>query len=414
MQRWHRARLAQRAAQSDLQDLREWDALYAEVKRTCESMRSAQDLAVRREAAAVRIQCAARRRLGRRALLDLAVTRLQCAARQKLSRKALENAYWSYAYGLLNEESAARLQRWWRRLGAQRAAKAELELLRGYDLLIAHVKVARKLRVAAATVLQRGYRRHHRDTWLAGMRGLLATTRLADEDNPFSEGFAGAEEHRKRVEAAFGKDGKLKQFGHISRGAMARALPSQLATMFNTLRFVDAVNGLLQRRVVEVTERRPKEEASSAETGAATSAVTSPAASATSGAAAAAATGPEETVLLAAQYEDLMAWGDKALQARFGGCTQYLKAAKRFGLLHYRGQMLHEGTSKRAVLESSSVGKTRIELLETALARPGRIVPAVLDEEGHLNPFGREAARAKLAKLIFATRMHAEAPPTLD
>ena len=38
-----------------------------------------------------------------------------------------------------------------------------------------------------------------------------------------------------------------------------------------------------------------------------------------------------------------VAWGDHALQARFSAGTQYLKSAKRFGLLRYRGEMLHEG-----------------------------------------------------------------------
>ena len=42
---------------------------------------------------------------------------------------------------------------------------------------------------------------------------------------------------------------------------------------------------------------------------------------------------------LSAEYDELMAWGDQALQARFAGATQYLKAAKSFGLVHYGGEM---------------------------------------------------------------------------
>ena len=38
--------------------------------------------------------------------------------------------------------------------------------------------------------------------------------------------------------------------------------------------------------------------------------------------------------------DDLMGWGDKALQARFAGATQYLKAAKSFGLVHYGGEVM--------------------------------------------------------------------------
>ena len=71
---------------------------------------------------------------------------------------------------------------------------------------------------------------------------------MDSEDNPFSSLFVGAEEHRRRVASKFGNGrGGLKKHGAPSRGAMKRALPGQLATLLNTLRFVDAVNALLSR-----------------------------------------------------------------------------------------------------------------------------------------------------------------------
>jgi len=159
------------------------------------------------------------------------------------------------------------------------------------------------------------------------------------ELDPFSSAYVGPEEHRRRVEAnEYG--GRLRKRGNISRNAMVRALPSQVATLYNTLRFVDAVNALLVRRLVPTTE--------AADGGLSTS------------------------------YVELMAWGDKALQARFAGATQYLKAAKKFGLLHFRGEVLHEGVAERSnAVHSWSLGCKRQALLDLALLKPQRILPAI-------------------------------------
>ena len=330
IQRWRRAHVACRAARVDLQLLRDWDELYAAFTAECERLRAARTEAERREVAAMRIQlasrirnarvaaatlrlqCAARRRAARRQLRELAALRLQCATRQLLARRKVHDTYWAYAYGLLNEDTAVRLQRWWRMRMAQRAACEGLQLLREWDTLAAEVAAAKAERTAAVSRLQRAVRRHTTDVWVDAMSGGVEAARAAsggldNEMNPFSAEWVGQTEHRRRVEANQG--GRLKTYGNPSLGAQVRALPSQLATLFNTLRFVDAVNTLLERDLVEVSEAAESGERS-------------------------------------ASYDALMAWGDKALQARFSAATQYLKSAKRFGLLHYAGELLHEGIGK--------------------------------------------------------------------
>lgn len=382
LQRRWRAVLAQRKAREELHLLRQFDLLMAEVRLECLQQRAARLAAEARAESALKLQCATRRRLARRALHGAAATRLQCAARQKLARKAAHDAYWSYAFGLLNQDSAERLQRWWRAVLARRRAQVDLALLRDWDALQVGVRAACEARAAAARRLQRAARSHSVAQWLGAMcRGAdrdaapsgFSEEGLGSADNPFSDDFSGMHEHRRRVEAAHGRatpggTKRLRTYGKISLGAMAHALPGQLATLFNTLRFVDAVNALIERRVVEVTEG---------------------------------STVGGVGVYDCVQYEDLMAWGDKALQARFGGCTQYLKAAKRFGFLHYRGEMLHEGTSKRAVLQSYSLGMDRRALLTAALEQPQRVVPALYDAQGG-NRRSLDTAKAKLAQLILS------------
>ena len=295
VQRWYRRRVAQRAAQADLKLLREWDALLAQVGRACTAIREERAAAERYEHAVLQVQmqarwqlkrrasarlalqCAARRRLARQQLRAAAALRLQCASRQKLARKALNDAYWAYAFGLLHEESAVRLQRWWRALRARRAAQADLHLLRGWDEHIESVRRACELRSRMVVKLQRRARLHADEQWLQYMGVGYEHGSLESELNPFSKEYVGPEEHRRRVEAAQG--GKLRQFGNPSRRAMARSFPAQLATLFNTLRFVDAINSLLSRRLVDhVTEG--------------------------------------EHGWLSAPYSEIMAWGDHALQAR--------------------------------------------------------------------------------------------------
>ena len=360
--RWRAVR-AQRSARADLDMLREFDLLMAQVRLENLQRRAERLAAQLRADAAIRLQCAARRRLGRRAFYGRAATRLQCAVRQKLARKASHDAYWAYAYGLLDDDSATRIQQWWRTRRARRDAQEGLHLLREWDALLMDVRSQCIRRQVAATRIQRASRHHLCERWVDAMSGGVFAREaetgkfgndgvgVSSADNPFSEAFAGRQEHRRRVEAEHGKATpggtmKLRKHGKIAIGAMAHALPGQLATLYNTLRFVDAVNALISRRVVEVSE--------SVE-----------------------GSGSFDT----AQYESLMAWGDKALQSRFGGCTQYLKAAKKFKFLHYRGEMLHEGTSKRAVLQSSSLGLSREELLARALQQPERVVPALYDAD---------------------------------
>ena len=164
-------------------------------------------------------------------------------------------------------------------------------------------------------------------------------------------------------------------------GAMARALPSQLATLLNTLRFVDALNALLARRLVGVSE--------------------------------------DAGGLLSATYDELMAWGDRALQARFAGATQYLKAAKSFGLVHYGGEMrafLPKAATfgsgrpdepaairRECRVRSASLGLSRRALLDRSLQRPDRIVPAMFAaafDSAQANDWSRAAACARLRQLV--------------
>ena len=66
--------------------------------------------------------------------------------------------------------------------------------------------------------------------------------------NPFSGTYVGPLEHRRRVEAEL--EEKLRAYGAPKRSATERALPAQLATLLNVLRFVDAINAILDRGYV--------------------------------------------------------------------------------------------------------------------------------------------------------------------
>ena len=367
LQRWWRARVAQRAARADLQLLREWDLLVAQltIERARQNaakvlQRAARLRATRCDRAALRLQCAARRRLARRALRAAAAVRLQCATRQLLARRALQAAYWAYAFGLLHEDSAGRLQRWWRMCVERRKARAGMQLLRDWDALLESIKETRAQRVAAATRLQRVLRRHAAHVWVNAMHGAHDNGEVESAFDPFSKDYVGVEEHRRHVETEEG--GKLKRFGNPRLGAVQHALPGNLATLYNTLRFVDAVNTLISRRLVEVTEH------------------------------------PEDGGTLSAKYDALMAWGDKALQARFSAASQYLRAAKKFGLLHFAGQMLHEGLASASVarVRSRSLHKSRQELLDAALRKPHRILPSM----GAGTAMSRAVASDRLVRLL--------------
>ena len=106
-----------------------------------------------------------------------------------------------------------------------------------------------------------------------------------EQINPLSSKYVGAEEHRRRVEAKFGK---FTKYGNPTQENMERALPGQVHTMLNVLRFVDTINAMLARRLVHVAHGGR-----------------------------------------AAPFEVLMAWEEAALQARFSGALGYLKASKR-------------------------------------------------------------------------------------
>jgi hypothetical protein len=67
----------------------------------------------------------------------------------------------------------------------------------------------------------------------------------------------------------------------------------------------------------------------------------------------------------AATFEEIMSWEDGALQARFSGAAQYLKAAQKYGLLHYDGEM-----PQGRLIRTCSLTKTRRDILSTVLEQP--------------------------------------------
>ena len=144
-----------------------------------------------------------------------------------------------------------RLQRAWRAVSARRAARSQLQLLREYDALMADVRASVRRRAWAARIVQSAWREvlvRRLVAQLAGTTGV--DTSLGNELNPFSAHYVGPSAHRAAVEAAEG--GRLRARGNPSANAAARALPSQIGTLCNLLRFVDCVNHLLVHRLVEV------------------------------------------------------------------------------------------------------------------------------------------------------------------
>ena len=151
-----------------------------------------------------------------------------------------------------------------------------------------------------------------------------------DTLNPLSRHYVGPEEHRRIVES---KHGKFTRYGNPTQKNVERALPGQVATLLNVLAFVDVLNALLSQRLV---------------------------ATACLGGA-------------SATFEELVAWEEGALQARFSGAAQYLKAAKKYGLLRFDGEM-----PLGCVIESHSVGRSRQQLLARVLTRP-QLIGASMD-----------------------------------
>lgn len=352
--------------------------------------------------------------------------RMVAAQRERQRLKAAHDEYWEYAYRLLREDSAERLQHCWRAHLAKRSAAADLALLREWDTLLRDLKLARHAeaqRLArhreAAMVVQRSWRRLiARRTYASRVsrRFLFFSQAQAQLDrgealNPFSGTYVGPLEHRRRVEAEL--EEKLRAYGAPKRSATERALPAQLATLLNVLRFVDAINAILDRGYVASSMEKDVEGMKSStsalrlpvatklpapRTTSAAAQVAAPAQAAASVVSTLAADPLESTctsphssslkpdaMLRSAQYEELMDWGDAALQARFGGAAQYIKSARRFGLLHFEGD-IGELVVRGGRVISRSIGSTREDLLHFCLRRPLLVVPGLA---GVANPIER-------------------------
>ena len=89
----------------------------------------------------------------------------------------------------------------------------------------------------------------------------------------------------------------------------------------------------------------------------------------------------------ASTYEDLMAWEDSALQAKFSGAIQYFKAANKYGLLHFEGEMPRE-----KLITSRSLYMTRRELLSAVMAQPQLIGSSIDASRLRLRILGPEFA----------------------
>ncbi len=165
----------------------------------------------------------------------------------------------------------------------------------------------------------------------------LAHAQAEDRLNPLSSNYVGPDEHRRIIEA---RHGKFKKHGTPTAANVERALPGQVATLLNVLSFVDVLNAMLTRRLVPMHGAH------------------------------------------GATFEALVAWHDGALQARFSGAAQYLKAAKKYGLLHFDGEM-----PLGCVIQSLSLGRSRQQLLGAVLMRP-QLIGASMD--------GRELVRRVL------------------
>lgn len=161
----------------------------------------------------------------------------------------------------------------------------------------------------------------------------VAEVEASEELNPLSSKYVGPEEHRRRIEAVHGK---LKKFGEPNKEATDRALPGQLATCLNTLRFVDALNTMLGRGLV--TSDASQDDG--------------------------------------VPFESVFDWQEGAMQQRFSSAAQYLRSGKRFGLLTFEG----EYPRGDVIIYSQSMVMDRKGLLEHALRMPHLIVPHFTNE----------------------------------
>ena len=163
-----------------------------------------------------------------------------------------------------------------------------------------------------------------------------------EELNPLSSKYVGPEEHRRRIEA---KHGKMAKFGTPTQINMDRAFPGQIATMLNVLRFVDAINAMISRPLIDSTAD-------------------------------------------GVPFDKLMSWHENAITLRFSSAAQYLRSGKKFGLLGFDG----EYPMGKTVIYSKCVGQNRQSLLGRALRQPSLIVPYLSTTQADVDKLGRMVA----------------------
>lgn len=164
----------------------------------------------------------------------------------------------------------------------------------------------------------------------------IASVHASEELSPFSSTYVGHAEHRRRIEESLG--GRLQKYGSPNEAALARALPGQLETALNTLRFVDAVNALLSRPGL---------------------------------------LSPGQAGVDGALLSSLIEWADGTLQQRFSGAAQYLRSAKKFRLISFEG----EYPLPTVWIKSRCIGASRRDLLDVAMKEPRLIVPSTSGED---------------------------------
>ena len=76
-------------------------------------------------------------------------------------------------------------------------------------------------------------------------------------------------------------------------------------------------------------------------------------------------------------FDDLMNWNGQAVQDRFSGAVQYLRSAKKHGLLDFNGEM-----PQGALIESRCMRWSRRALLDFAMAQLHLVVPTLPQRTG--------------------------------
>ena len=362
-----------------------------------------------------------------------AVAILQTYFRKRAARRrwvAFGEYYWTFVYDVQRDRAAAQLQRRMRTRWAVDQTRRECAALRDWDDLVKELQATREARMHAAAVLQGRRRQQTRERRAREWRrkelrkrssliwkktqhynNVIQANQSRAKFNPFSSSYVGATEHRRAVEAQVG--GKFGKFGAPSDNAARRALAAQVATALNVLRFVDAVNAILRRRLVPIVlpdmdggclpaaslyvankaVETAMEEAemiravcSDADggdlmtggSGAVAGDDTLSPDEAGSKGDATSVVGQQSASSLppvsrsAAHYTHLMEWSGHALQNRFSGAVQYLRSGKRYGLLDFDGE-----APQGHLITSQSLGASRAELLTAALRQVHLIVPSL-------------------------------------